>query len=696
MPKDLLVEIGVEPFPARFIAPAVRQLEEKLRAELQGARLGIGETKSYATLRRLAVVVAKVDEKSKPLEETLFGAPESKAKNPDGTWSPAAEGFAKKCGTSVDKLRFEDSPKGRVLAFSRTVPGERVEDVLSRVVPAVLKAMEFPKTLEWEETRFRFGRPIRSLTVLLGAKAVPVTVAGVKAGAKVRGLAALGEKPVALSAPAKYADALRRALVLADVSERKDALLKKLQAAQKEAGGKIDLDEDLVDETVFMAEHPTPVVGRFSEEFLELPAALLALVMKKQLKFFPVYQDKDKLAAAFVGVRDGVSEGQELVREGYQRVLSARGNDAVFFFRRDLAHTLESRLPMLERVTYQKQLGSMAQKAKRVAEIAEMLCGMVRQSRPVDEQAASKIAALCYADLVTDVVREFPELQGVMGGVYARKQGYDERVGLGLEQFYLPVGPKSPVPTTAEGAIVSLAGKLDSLAGIFSIGQVPSGSADPFALRRQALGAVRIVLEHQLPVDLAAALEFAANVQPVKSEKAAAQLRDFVWGRAQSFFEEKGFRVDEVRSVSLAGLEDLRKTYLRLCAVRDVRKLPDFEALAAAFKRAANILRQAKLSPFMAEPPEREGLKEDAELKLYDALTSLEGMAMEKFANDGFEPGLRALVAVKPHLDLFFDKVMVMADDAALKRQRLALLAKLVRLFSSVADLSELQGASAN
>lgn len=696
MPKDLLVEIGTEPLPARFIDSGVRQLDEKLRAKLAEARLGFASSKVFATLRRLAVVIERVDEKSKPATEMLYGAPEAKAKNPDGSWSPAAEGFARKLGVSVDALKFADSPKGRVLAFEKTISGEKVEDVLLRVVPEVLKSLEFPKSLEWEESRFRFGRPIRSMTVLLGAKSVPVQAAGVKAAAKVRGLDALGAKPVALSAPAKYADALKRALVLADVAERREALLKRLSAVEKQAGGKIDLDEALVEETVYMTEQPTPVVGTFSDEFLDLPADLLALVMKKQLKFFPVYKEKGRLAPSFVGVRDGVSEGQDLVRTGYERVLTARGNDAVFFFRRDCAARLESRLPMLERVTYQRQLGSMAQKASRVGEIAKMLCGMVRQSRPVDESAADAIARLCYADLVTDVVREFPELQGVMGGVYARKDGFDERVALGLEQFYLPVGPKSPVPTTAEGALVSLAGKLDSLAGSFAIGQIPSGSADPYGLRRQALGGLRIVLEHQLPVNLVAAIDYAVSVQPVKSEKAGAQVREFVWARAQSFFEDKGFRVDEVRSVSLAGLEDLRRTFLRLCAVRDVRKHPDFDALAAAFKRASNILRQAKLSPFMAEPPERDGLKEDAELKLYDALTQLEGQALEKFESDAFDTGLRTLVAVKPHLDLFFEKVMVMADDEKLRRQRLSLLAKLVRLFSSVADLSELQGASAN
>ena len=306
------------------------------------------------------------------------------------------------------------------------------------------------------------------------------------------------------------------------------------------------------------------------------------------------------------------------------------------------------------------------------------------------------IAQLCYADLVTDVVKEFPELQGVMGGVYARRDGLDERAALGLEQFYLPVGPKSPVPTTIEGALVSLAGKLDSLAGNFLIGQVPTGSADPFALRRQALGAIRILLEHQLPIDLDQALSAAIAAQPdgrsaEQRDIALADLRDFVWARAQFFFEEKGFRADEIRSVRQGGLINLKRTFLRLAAIHSVRQNHDFEPLAAAFKRAANILKQARFpieEPFL---PERGLLKEDAERALFDALCALEGRVQERCVAESYEAGLRALVGVKPHLDFFFERVMVMAEEKELRRQRLGLLAKLVRLFNCVADLSEIQ-----
>ncbi len=693
MPKDFLLEIGTEPLPARFIAPAVDQLARLLTEELRANRFELSGAKTYATLRRLTVVVEGLSEKSQSYEAVDYGAPLDKARDASGKWTAAAEGFAKKLGVTTADLVVEKGPKGvEQIAWRRKVAGVAAEKFLSQAVPAVLAKLSFPKSLEWEPTRFRFGRPIRTIAALHGAKVVPIEAAGIKSGKAVRGLAALAKKPVALKSPDGYLKTLRDELVLADVAERREALLKRLGAAAKQAKGRLDADEALIEETLYMTEQPTPVVGTFDAQFLKLPAPLLSLVLKKQLKFFPVLDDSSRLKAAFVGVRDGVSEGQELVREGYQRVLSARCNDAVFFSERDKQTSLESKLPMLQRVTYQKALGSMADKGARVRELTKILCSMMRQERPVDERAADEIARLCYADLVTDVVKEFPELQGLMGGFYARHDGLEERIALGLEQYYLPVGPKSPVPMTPEGGVVSLAGKLDTLAGNFLLGQAPTGSADPYGLRRQALGAIRIVLEQQLPINLESALLTALEAQPKVGDVKAAgpAVLEFVWGRAQGFFEEKGFRIDEIRAVSGHGLANLRQTYLKLCAVRDVRKLPDFEPLAAAFKRASNILRQAKIQPFETDAPERERLREDAERALFDTLTEVEGRVRERLTNDGYEDGLRTMVAIKPHLDLFFDKVMVMADDQELRRQRLSLLAKLVRLFSSVADLSAL------
>ncbi|MDD5658211.1 MAG: glycine--tRNA ligase subunit beta, partial [Elusimicrobia bacterium] len=588
------------------------------------------------------------------------------------------------------------TPKGEFLMARVHAPGEAATKVLARIIPEIVASLEFPKTLEWEASRFRFGRPIRGLAALYGKSVVAARLAGVRSG---RTLGGLGRKSASLTDAARYRECLRDLLVLADPEERRRELLKRLEAAARGAAGRLDLEGGLLEETVFMTEHPVAVAGRFRDDYLALPAPLLKMVLKSQLKFFPLLGARG-LLAAFVGVRDGASEGQSLVREGYERVLAARLADAAFFVGRDEKTTLESKLAGLARVTYYHKLGSMADKAGRVRALTGWLCAeLKREDLPLNEAAAEAVARLAYADLVCETVKEFPELQGLMGGHYARHDRLEERVALGVEEFYLPSAARSPLPTTLEGAAASLAGKLDSLAGHFAVGNVPTGSADPFALRRQAVGALRIVLEKQLPLDLEAALAQALELLPaaLKLDAAArraalAGLREFLWGRAQAMFEEQGYPVGEIRSVADGGLRRLPDTFRRLAAIHALRCDPDFEPLAAVFKRAANILKQAaqKGEPVPDSGPERGVLAEPCEIALLDALEAAAAGVEARLAEGAFEEALRAVVALKPKLDAFFEGVMVMAEDKSLRVQRLALLARLVRLIKRLADLSEL------
>jgi glycyl-tRNA synthetase beta chain len=681
--NDFLLDIHTEPFPARFVPPALDQLQLNAAKWLSG-RIEHGEISVSGTLRHLILTVkgvaAKGQDKTERFKGPKVGAP-----------LPALEGFARKYGIEPAAL----IPDGGILYAEVHSKGEPASALFAAMIPELMKSLQFPKFMTWEETGFKFGRPLRAITALLGDKVVAVTVAGVKSGRSVHGHPVLAKAPSILKDPSKHAAALRQGLVIADPKERRDYLLKALAQATKPTGGVTEPDSDLIDETVFMVEHPVPVLGKLRDAHMVLPAELLKLVMKKQLKFFPVVTKDGLLHPYFVGVRDGLSSGNELVRGGYQRVLEARFNDAAFFVGRDSSTSLESKLPLLERVTYQKALGSMAQKAARVEELARWIGERLRQTAPVDEQAVSRAAKLAYADLVTDVVKEFPELQGHMGGVYARKDGESEKVALAIEQFYYPVAAKSPAPATAEAAVVSLAGKLDSLAGCFAAGMIPTGSADPYALRRQALGLIRIVLEKQLPLDLDEAIARALSLQPVavpEPAKLAAQLSDFVWGRAQSLFEDMKYAVDEVRSVRVGALKNFPNAFLRLAALRAVRRDPAFDSLAAAFKRASNILKQAKSED--GASVERSQLREQADFDLYDALVEAEGAANDRIVRGDFEGGLKTLVSVKPHLDQFFEKVMVMVEDEALKKQRIALLSKLVRAFRRVADLSEIQASN--
>ena len=720
MSKDFLLEIGTEPMPARFVAPVLSQLLEKTQAALQENRLGYVGAQSLGTMRRLAVCVCGVEEKSSALVREVQGPPARLLKDEHGRFTPQAEGFARKQGVAPEALETVSTPKGEFLLARVHIPGESALRILARILPEVITSLEFPKSLEWEESRLRFGRPIRSFTALFGKSVVPFRLAGVRSGRKIAGLPGPGHRPASLSASGEYRDKLRDLLVLVDPEERRQALVKRLEKSAEEAGGRLDLEGGLLEETVFMTEHPVPVVGRFREEFLRLPSPLLKMVLKGQLKFFPLLAGRGEvrpagtcgtsdtaggaqgLISSFVGVRDGISEGQVQVREGFERVLTARLADAAFFLGRDEKTTLEAKLPMLARVTYQNKLGSMAEKAERVEALAEWMCAELRhRDMPLNEDAVSDIAALAYADLVCETVKEFPELQGTMGGHYARHDGLDERVALGIEEFYFPVAAKSQVPVTLEGAVASLAGKLDSLAGNFAVGVVPTGSADPFGLRRQATGALRILLEKQIPVDLGAAVAAALeNLRdrlklPAEDERRiAAELLDFIWARAQSIFEDQGFRVDEIRSVRESGLRHLPNTYLRLSAIHSVRQNPEFEPLAAVFKRAANILKQAaqRQEAVPEAGPQRAELREPAEIALLDSLEYVSGEMEEHLVTGRYDHCLRSVVNLKPLLDDFFDQVMVMVDDQALKSARLALLARLVRLIKRVADLSEIQG----
>jgi glycyl-tRNA synthetase beta chain len=689
---DFLLDVHTEPFPARFVAPALEQLKANALKWLEG-KIEHGEVSVYGTHRHLVLTVKAVAAMGGDKTERFKGPKEQAWKTPDGKFTPAAEGFARKYGLTAADL----APVDGILYADVHSKGLAAADLLKLMVPELLSSLQFPKFMTWEETGFKFGRPLRAITALYGRDVVAArSVAGIAPGRKVYGHPTYVLKPVELKDPSEHLKALAKGHVIADPAERRAVLIEKLAAAGKEAGGKAELDEELLDETVFMAEHPTPVVGRLRPEHMHLPAALLKMVMKKQLKFFPVVDAAGALLPAFIGVRDGLSAGNNLVREGYQRVLEARFNDAAFFYGRDTAARLESRLPLLERVTYQKALGSTAQKAARVEALAAWIASSLRSTAPVDEPAVKAAARLVYADLVADVVKEFPELQGHMGGVYARHDGLGEKIALCLEQFYFPIAAKTPVPATPEACVVSLAGKLDSMAGCFAAGLIPTGSADPYALRRQALGVVRILLEKQLPLDVEAAIAQAVVLQPLSTPepiKLETQLLDFIWGRAASMFEDLGMRSDEVRSVRFGAMKDLPGAFRRLTALRAVRRDPAFEPLAAAFKRASNILKQSK-GVEDGTTPDRALLKDDAELALYDALVGVEGASNDRLVRGDFEGALKSLVAIKPHLDLFFEKVMVMVPDETLKLQRLAVLAKLVRAFKRVADLSEIQAAA--
>ncbi len=693
-PRDALLSIGTESMPARFVPLLLKQLEDQAAALLKEARLPFESIKVWGSPRRLAVYVAGLGAESESLKETKIGPPASALKDGDGAFTVVAAGFARTHGVEPSKLAVVTTPKGERLAVEKTIPGEPAGKILARLWPKLLGSLQFPKSMEWEAGRFRFGRPIRDLLALYGKTVVPFEIAGVKSGRKTLGLMATGAKPLQIAAPAAYVAALKNACVLVDPADRRAVLRKGLEELAAKEGRVLDADPDLMEELVFLTEHPVPVPGSFPEAFLKLPEELVTTVLKKQIKFFPLRDRSGRLLHRFIGVRDGLSEGQREVQEGYERVVIARLDDAVFYVEKDLKRPLAEMRERLKGVQFHPRLGTLHDKSVRIAELAAWLCEAIRQEVPVDEAVVREIAELGYADLGSEVIREFPELQGRIGGEYARRQGLSERVALGLSEFYFPLAARSALPATLEGCLASLAAKIDTLAGDFAVGLIPSGSEDPHGLRRQALGAVRILVERQLPISLAAALRKSLLLLPLgldegARESVALKLEDFLVQRLEGSLEEAGFRFDEVRAVRDGALENLPRTVRRVTALHGLRGQPEFDSLAAAFKRASNILKGSAADG--AEQTDPALFVEDAERGLFEGLRKVQGEIQLRLQDGEFEESLRLMVQLKPSVDKFFEEVMVLAEDPRLRGNRLSIVNRLVRLFKSVADLSQLQ-----
>jgi glycyl-tRNA synthetase beta chain len=494
--------------------------------------------------------------------------------------------------------------KGEVLVFETRIPGRPAVKALAEIFPQIITRLQFPKNMVWEATRFRFARPIRSLLALYGDKPVVFSVAGIKSGRVTVGLSAKGSRQIKVGAAEKYFKALEHANVIVKDAERLAMLRLEISNLEKRMKLVVKADPELLSENLYLVEYPVCVMSGYSQDFLKLPHELVHLVMKKQLKFFAVSDAKGALQPYFVGIRDGVSKGQRNVEEGFKNVLEARFRDAIFFYTRDLAIPLADFRDKLKAITFQEKLGTMSDKTVRVEKLAAWLgdnCGAT-----VNKEEVKAAAANVYADLTSNLVREFTELQGVMGYYYAKNAGLSENASRAVGEFYWPMSAKSPLPSSKEGALVSLAGKLDTLASDFALALIPSGSEDPHGLRRQAHGLARIVIENNFKVDLSEAFSFAFALLPAEAEKREVSVpMDFVWQRAEAVFTESGYRFDEAKAVREFFISggDLLDCRARVKDINSLRGNPDFAGIAMAFKRAKNILRQAK-APLSGTPDE--------------------------------------------------------------------------------------------
>lgn len=702
---EFLLEVGVEEIPARMIEGAISDLKRRLEGGLREARL-FGEPavslEMHATPRRLIAYCPRLRAHQPSSVTTVQGPPKRVAFDADGKPGAAARAFAAKMGTTLEGLETASTPKGEYLVFQKKDSGLSASDILAELIPQAVLAIPFPRSMYWEgKSGPRFIRPIRSLLALLGGKVVPCAIGSVRAASNTFGHRLLGERSLAVRNYADYRKTLATNFVLVDPKERRARILEEAQALlPADSGLRIKANEELLRTLVYLTEYPTPLLGEFDPSFLSLPDEVLITVMKGHQKYLSLERADGTLAPRFVAVMDRDVDAAGAIRHGHERVLRARFSDARFFWETDAATPLEQRLESLRQVTFQSQLGSYFDKSDRMRRLAAAFGA--RLGRMETLEAIQSAARLAKCDLTTNLVKEFTELQGVIGGLYAKREGLPDEVADAIYDHYKPVNVEDASPPTLAGALVSLGDRMDTLTGFFGIGLAPSGSKDPYGLRRAANGVIKILADHAIRLPTRCLIEDAVSVyQSAQAEGAAPDwkqdaamqhLPPFLTERLRFYLQEaRGFAYDEVNAVLGAGSEGVAETIERAAAVARVRPTENFEPLAAAFKRIKNILRQAKqahrFTPGKLEPSLFEPGPESDLYKQYR--TAAERVGERKREGD-YVAALQAIAALRSPVDSFFDTVLVMAPQETVRQNRLTLLQHLLNEFSTLADFSEI------
>jgi glycyl-tRNA synthetase beta chain len=687
---ELLLEIGLEEIPARMIAAAETELARRVEGLLSRQRLGGTTITSYSTPRRLAVRVEGVPAQQPDMQEQLTG-PSWKAAFPDGNPGPAAHAFAKKAGVAVIALEKITTAKGEYAAATVQRAGQSAAKVLTDSLPQEISALSWPKTMYWRPNKpERYVRPLRWLICLLDETVVPVEFAGVAAGGVSYGHRVLyGDRPVPIHRPAEYPAALEAAFVIVDAAARRHRIRKALDAATRTLPeARWREDEALVEQVTHLTEWPGVLLGTFQSEFLALPEEVLVTVMRDHQKYFALEDQQHALAPHFLTVLNTEvdSAGMAIIRHGNERVLRARFNDARFFWDYDQKIPLSARVEMLKTVTFQRDLGSYFSKTESNLLMAKALCAAIAAQGILSDQAAlEKAVLLAKTDLTTELVKEFTELQGIVGGLYARAQGAGEAVVQAIYRQYMPAGMDDPIPPTVEGQLLGLADRVATIAEMFAIGLEPSGSKDPFALRRAANGVIKILAESGLPLTIAGLESLALETLP-RAGKVGAFLKE----RLDFYLREvRGYSYDVVNAVLSTGLTTVADATARAQALTEVRGSEDLAAISTAFKRIKNILRQAEEQQG-GQPIKPEDLIEPAEQHLYAEAVKVAPQVEALRAQQKYPEALERIASLRPAIDSFFDQVMVLAPEAHLRSNRLALIASVLSDFSRIADFSEI------
>ena len=685
--KNFLVEIGTEELPPKALKTLATSFADNVEAELNQAGLTFDKIEWFAAPRRLAVKVLNLATQQPSKEIEKRGPAVSAAFDAEGKPTKAAEGWARGCGITVEQAERIATDKGEWLVHRAKIEGQPTKNLLNDIVANALAKLPIPKPMRWADKTVQFIRPVHTVTMLLGDELIEGEILGVASARTIRGHRFLGEKEFEIQHADQYPQLLReKGSVVADFNERKAEILAKSQAKATALGGVADIEESLLEEVTSLVEYPNVLAAKFEERFLAVPAEALVYTMKGDQKYFPIYDKDGKLLPHFIFVSNINPEDPTAIIEGNEKVVRPRLTDAEFFFKTDLKQKLVDRLPRLETVLFQQQLGTLKDKTDRI----EQLAGEIAKQIGADEAKAKRAGLLSKCDLMTNMVFEFTDTQGVMGMHYARHDGEDEEVAVALNEQYMPRFAGDELPKSLVASAVALADKFDTLTGIFGIGQAPKGSADPFALRRAALGALRIIVEKNLPLDLEDLVKKSAVLfgDKLTNQNVVADVVDFMLGRFRAWYQDEGIAVDVIQAVLARRPTRPADFDARVRAVSHFRTLDSAEALAAANKRVANILAKAEGNigaidvALCVEP---------AEQVLAQSVLSLAKEVQPLIAQGEYTAVLDKLADLRQPVDNFFDNVMVNAEDAKLRQNRLAILNTLQGLFLQVADISLLQ-----
>jgi glycyl-tRNA synthetase beta chain len=693
MAKDLLLEIGLEEVPARFVRAAMDQLKDKTEKWLADSRIGFGEVKAYASPRRLAVVVTELADKQTDVTEEVKGPSRKIAYDENGGWSKPALGFARSQGVEPDSLFIREVAHVEYIFAKKSSMGVETASLLPDALQALVTSLTFPKNMRWGSYELRYVRPIRWLVALHGSEVVPFEITGVATGNVTRGHRFLGAD-IVVEEPGVYVERLLSQHVMVDVQQREQAILSGIKSLSEDRGWHIAVKEDLLEEVLFLVETPTVLTGSFDPSFLQIPQEVLITSMREHQRYFPVFDGEGRLQPHFVTVRNGDKQSLDVVSRGNEKVLRARLSDAKFFYEEDKKLVIMDAMAKLANVVYHEELGTVADKVRRIRLVADRISQHLRLDQPLSDEV-SRTADICKFDLVSQMVYEFPELQGIMGEDYARKAGESESVARAINEHYAPRHAGDRPAASLVGAIVGIADKLDTIAGCFSIGIVPTGSQDPYALRRQTAGIVNTLLVHELEIALPDLFQIALDVHADRGLKREAfeiskDMQEFFNLRIKNVLADQAIRYDVVDAILSAGTKDIRRTVLKAQALQAVVSdggSADFRSAVEAFNRVCNLAAKAD-----AKQVDAKLFAEAAEGDLYEAWQQANGQYVIAYAQGNMVEALAALSSLSKPIASFFEAVMVMADDEALKRNRLAILALIADDVKQFADFAKLAG----